>query len=69
MNLSKAASILLATTISVGAFVPTAIRHDVATRSAWTSRQFITAGALKMSESAVIDAEPVTDADDGEKFE
>ena len=69
MNLSNAASILLATTISADAFVPTAIRRDVSARSALTSRQLVMPSVLKMSESSVIDAEPITDADDGEKFE
>ena len=63
MNLSNAAAVLLASSISVGAFVPSAMRSDVA-RSSTVQRQFF--APLKMSET-VIDAEPVTD--EGEKFE
>jgi hypothetical protein len=64
MNLSNAVAILLASSISVGAFVPSAMRRSDVTRSTAVQRQFTS--PLKMSE-AVLDAEPVTD--DGEKYE
>jgi hypothetical protein len=64
MNLSNAVAILLASSISVGAFVPSAMRRSDVTRSTAVQRQFMS--PLKMSE-AVLDAEPVTD--DGEKYE
>ena len=67
MNLSKAASIILASTISVAAFVPPLMRKD-AVRSS-VQRQPFVPDTLKMADSAVIDAEAVTDADEGEKFE
>ena len=67
MNLSKAASIILASTLSVKAFVPTSMKNG-AVRSSLQPQVFVPT-ALKMADGAVIDAEAVTDVDEGEKFE